>query len=250
MANEKFNCQRGILISPDTKNGGAMVPLFLKTRSKDMYTNTKQTDIFTVEEYADRAVLRSKMKLSYYDFCDIHSGYTNGTMFHTIIFPYTFSNDNFFNVQILPQADKYLYTWARTTVMIYPLYTNTSKNTICGIQIGATAPTGFPETPNDHDIWYNIEVNGTIYENTNYIVNGYMIETNGKKKYAFVSPFNNDVFYFSRSDVAEITPHDWSALTISGWEEVWTQFQAGSKINLVFYYNEKNNKMLFKAVTP
>ena len=60
MASSEFNCKRGWLIAPDKTQNGIMVPFFVKTRSKDMFTTTKTVANFLIEEYEDKIVMRRR----------------------------------------------------------------------------------------------------------------------------------------------------------------------------------------------
>lgn len=244
---DSFKCKRGILISPDDTNGGSMVPLFLKTRSKDIYMNTKTIDIFGVEEYADRVSLKGKLYLDahYNSFCDIHSGYSNGTVFHCVFFPFAFKNDEYFNVHITPQIALYNRAWANASIIYQPLYTNTSKNSISGMRIMASSTVYQPSIDEDKELYYNIAVDGNVDNLLDYKTNGYMYEEDGSKYYGFSSPFDDTVFYYSY-DGSNTDAHSWTAFTKADWHELWGKLTNGSAMIFRFYYDEVNNKILFK----
>ena len=98
MASSEFNCKRGWLIAPDKTQNGIMVPFFVKTRSKDMFTTTKTVANFLIEEYEDKIVMRRRFVPSNGYF--VNMSMNSNSLWHTIFLPYTIKNDENLNVNI------------------------------------------------------------------------------------------------------------------------------------------------------
>ena len=249
MASSEFNCKRGWLITPDETQNGIMVPFFIKTRSKDMFTTTKKVANFLIEEYEDKIVMRRTFVPSYS--CFINSTmYDVNTLWHTIFLPYTLKNDENFNVNISLMVDyDEENIWHSTVLSVKPLYTNESKNEIYAIRISAANQVSRPQallTPEDvskEPVKYFLEITGNKYTKLNITLTGFHKSEIGGT--AFELPDNSDYYAYSDYLFSNLSYENqrWysnkkSILDAISSDYYWSNISNGPNAKIHFYLDE------------
>lgn len=245
---DKYFCKNGVLLSPDYKNGGVLTPFFLKSRTKDIFTSTKKVDIFTIEEYADKVILKTLIEYSDLEFYDTQHLTGGGSGVMAIMFPFTFANDETFLPQITLRMETYNSVIANAGVTYIPIYANTSKDTICGIKIVLSSVTGnFPSPSSDLGLYVGLEISGTKIGALNYTIRGAYRNSICVIK----SPTVEGLYYMSLpagtvGSETEIVFHRWRGVNqqqVQGWLDDHTT------VDVTFYYDEERGKMLIKYKT-
>ena len=257
MASSEFNCKRGWLIAPDKTQNGIMVPFFVKTRSKDMFTTTKTVANFLIEEYEDKIVMRRSFVPSYN--CFINSTmYDVNSLWHTIFLPYTVKNDENFNVNISLMVDyDEENIWNSTILTVKPLYTNESKNEIYAIRISAANQVSRPQallTPEDvskEPVKYFLEITGNKYEKLNITLTGFYKSVNSAT--AFELPENPDYYAYTGYMLNNVNyeNQEWHSNKKSNLDAIssdfyWNNISNGPNAKIYFYLDDERGVITSK----
>ena len=251
MASSEFNCKRGWLITPDKTQNGIMVPFFIKTRSKDMFTTTNVVADFLIEEYEDKIVMRRTFIPSAK--CFINMGINRNSLWHTIFLPYTIKNDENFNINISLMVDYDDESiWNSTVLTVKPLFTNETRNEIYALRISATNPVSKPQYLSSEEnapVKYFLEITGLKYGNLDITYNGFY--KSSSNSYGIELIENQD--YYAYTTQSTLTLENWysnkkSSSAISSYFD-WGILSSGSNVRVNFYLNEELNKIVVKPVT-
>ena len=242
---EKFKCKRGVLITPDKENNGAMTPFFIKTRTKDIYTNSKTVDIFNIEEYADRVVLRTNLPYSELEFYDKNHFTGDGAAVFMIFFPYTFKNDKSFLPTLTLRTEEYNYFLSTASLSYIPIYTNESKVSICGMKIIVNSTLGTMPSPSDVT---GTEIGMEIVGTKDGVLNFTVVGMYKSSSCVFKSPSVSDLYYYSlpagaAGSETEVVFHRWYGVSESSISSILNDNTA---VDITFYYDEDREKMLIK----
>lgn len=250
MASSEFNCKRGWLIAPDKTQNGIMVPFFVKTRSKDMFTTTKTVANFLIEEYEDKIVMRRTFVPSFS--CFINSTmYNVNTLWHTIFLPYTIKNDENFNVNISLMVDyDEENIWLSTVLSVKPLYTNESKNEIYALRINASNQVSKPEallTPDEiskEPVKYFLEISGNKYSELNVTFTGFHKSEYGGTAYELQE--NSDYYAYSSYHFQNLSYENqkWYSNKKTNLDAIssdyyWPNISTGSNVKIHFYLDNE-----------